>query len=307
MKQSRPRSRPRTGSRWPPPSSWPVSPASFAAVPAQEQPFKPTWNSLKNIRTPQWLRDGKFGIYTHWGVYSVPAQGPNATWFANKAYWGADSAERKYWEQTWGPIQKFGYKDFIPMFTGEKFDADAWADLFQKAGARFAGPVAEHHDGFSMWDSKLSEWNAAKMGPKRDILGELAKADQEARHEVRRGLPPRRGVGLLPDLRREPRLRRPALLRPLRAHPPEGRAADEGLPRPVGGQGGRGHRQVRSGPDLVRQRPGADPRLDQDGRPGPLLQQGRGAQEGGRRHLQAARPLPRRRACSTSSGARRPT
>jgi len=149
---------------------------ALAALSPKEQPFKPTWNSLRNVHTPQWLRDGKFGIYTHWGVYAVPAQGPNATWFANKVYWDPTSAERKYWEQTWGPLQKFGYKDFIPMFTGEKFDADAWADLFQKAGARFAGPVAEHHDGFSMWDTKYSEWNAAKMGPKRDIVGELARA-----------------------------------------------------------------------------------------------------------------------------------
>jgi alpha-L-fucosidase len=62
------------------------------------------------------------------------------------------------------------------MFNGEKFNADEWADLFQKAGARFAGPVAEHHDGFSMWDTKYSEWNAARMGPKRDIVGELSKA-----------------------------------------------------------------------------------------------------------------------------------
>ena len=62
------------------------------------------------------------------------------------------------------------------MFTGEKFNADEWADLFQKAGARFAGPVAEHHDGFSMWDTRYSEWNAARMGPKRDVVGELARA-----------------------------------------------------------------------------------------------------------------------------------
>lgn len=70
----------------------------------KERPFKPTWNSLKNVHTPQWLRDGKFGISTHWGVYAVPAQGPNATWFANKAYWDPASAERKYWERTWGPL-----------------------------------------------------------------------------------------------------------------------------------------------------------------------------------------------------------
>ena len=143
---------------------------------ATERLYKPTWNSLKNWRTPQWLRDGKFGVYTHWGVYSVPAQGPNATWYANKVYWEMNSPERKYQEQTYGPLEKFGYKDFIPMFTGERFNAEEWADLFQKAGARFAGPVAEHHDGFAMWDTKYSEWNAAKMGPKRDIVGELSKA-----------------------------------------------------------------------------------------------------------------------------------
>jgi len=141
-----------------------------------EQTYQPTWNSLRSWHTPQWLRDGKFGIYTHWGVYSVPAQGPNATWYANKFYWFPDSPERKYQEATYGPLEKFGYKDFIPMFKAEKFNADEWADLFQKSGARFAGPVAEHHDGFAMWDTKYSEWNAAKMGPKRDVVGELSRA-----------------------------------------------------------------------------------------------------------------------------------
>ena len=142
----------------------------------EEKPYKPDWASLKTHPVPQWLREGKFGIYTHWGVYSVPAMGPNATWYANIVYWEPDSPERKHQEQTYGPLEKFGYKDFIPMFTGEKFDAEQWADLFQKAGARFAGPVAEHHDGFAMWDTKYSPWNAAKMGPKRDVVGELAKA-----------------------------------------------------------------------------------------------------------------------------------
>jgi alpha-L-fucosidase len=90
---------------------------------------------------------------------------PNGTWYANHLYTNPNGPERKYHEATYGPLEKFGYKDFIPMFTGEKFNANEWADLFQKAGARFAGPVAEHHDGFSMWDTKYSEWNAAKMGP----------------------------------------------------------------------------------------------------------------------------------------------
>ena len=139
-------------------------------------PYEPTWESLRCHPTPQWLRDGKFGIYTHWGIYSVPAFGGNATWYSHNLYMDPDSEARKHHEKTYGPLNEFGYKDYIPMFTAEKFDADEWAELFQRSGARFAGPVAEHHDGFAMWDTKWSEWNAAKMGPKRDVVGELAKA-----------------------------------------------------------------------------------------------------------------------------------
>jgi len=82
----------------------------------------------------------------------------------------------EYHVKTYGGPEKFGYKDFIPQFTGAKFDADQWAELFKKAGARFAGPVGEHHDGFTMWDTQYSEWKATRMGPKRDVVGELAKA-----------------------------------------------------------------------------------------------------------------------------------
>ncbi len=78
-----------------------------------------------------------------------------------------------------GPQSKFGYKDFIPQFTAEKFDAGAWADLFKQAGAKYVVPVAEHHDGFAMYDSSFSRWCATKMGPKRDIIGELAGATRE--------------------------------------------------------------------------------------------------------------------------------
>jgi alpha-L-fucosidase len=146
------------------------------ATKASNPRFQPTWNSLRNLNTPPWLRDGKFGIYTHWGVYSVPAYGKNGTWYAHKMYTNPDSDERKHHEATYGPLEKFGYKDFIPMFKGENFDANQWAQLFKQAGARFAGPVAEHHDGFAMWDTKYSRWNAAKMGPKRDVVGELSNA-----------------------------------------------------------------------------------------------------------------------------------
>ncbi len=147
-----------------------------ADVPTQSLRYEPTWESLKQHRTPQWLRDGKFGIYTHWGVYSVPAHGTNATWFSYGVYRDEDGEYRKWHEENYGPLSEFGYKDYIPLFKAENFDADEWAELFRNAGARFAGPVAEHHDGFAMWDSRWSEWNAAKMGPKRDIVGELGKA-----------------------------------------------------------------------------------------------------------------------------------
>ncbi len=186
-----------------------------------EEPYKPTWNSLRNHSSPEWLKDAKFGIYTHWGVWSVPAfarvvrkddpphpykgislkqvkssktmfdsaeerlevieslitlrTGRDGTWYPFNMY-REGTAQYNYHVKTYGPPEEFGYKDFIPMFTAEKFDANEWAELFKEAGAQFAGPVAEHHDGFSMWDSKLTKWDAAEMGPKRDVVGELEVA-----------------------------------------------------------------------------------------------------------------------------------
>jgi alpha-L-fucosidase len=81
-----------------------------------------------------------------------------------------------YHFQNYGGPSKFGYKDFIPRFTAEKFDPDEWAEWFKLSGAQYAGPVGEHHDGFSMWDSAYSDWNAVKMGPKRDVVGLLEKS-----------------------------------------------------------------------------------------------------------------------------------
>lgn len=140
-----------------------------------DEKFKASWNSLRNHSTPRWFRDAKFGIYTHWGVYSVPACGPNGTWYPYNMY--IEGTEQyKHHLKTYGGPAKFGYKDFIPQFKAEKFNPLEWADLFKRSGAKFAGPVAEHHDGFTMWDTKHSEWNAAKMGPKRDVVGDLEKA-----------------------------------------------------------------------------------------------------------------------------------
>jgi len=137
--------------------------------------YEPSWNSLGRHPIPEWFKDAKFGIYTHWGVYSVPACGPNGSWYPHNMY-KKGTNQYKYQLKNYGPPSKFGYKDFIPMFKAEKFDAEEWAELFYQAGAQFAGPVAEHHDGFSMWDSKLNKWNAKNMGPHRDVVGELGKA-----------------------------------------------------------------------------------------------------------------------------------
>jgi len=137
--------------------------------------FKPTWNSLSSHQVPEWFKDAKFGIYTHWGIYSVPAKGPNGSWYPHNMY-KKGTEQYEYHVENYGDPSEFGYKDFLPMFKAEKFDANEWADLFLKSGAKFAGPVAEHHDGFPLWDSKWTEYDASEKGPERDIVGELEKA-----------------------------------------------------------------------------------------------------------------------------------
>ena len=136
-------------------------------------PFRPDWESLQKCEVPDWYKDAKFGIFIHWGAYSVPAFG--SEWYP-RAMYEVGSAEYKHHIATYGPQDKFGYKDLIPMFKAEHFDPAAWAELFKKAGAKYVVPVAEHHDGFAMYDSGLSDWTAAKMGPHRDTTGELGKA-----------------------------------------------------------------------------------------------------------------------------------
>ncbi len=142
-----------------------------------EGPYQPTWESLATYPIPEWFQDGKFGIYTHWGIYSVPAH--VTEWYPHGMYMKDGFRNKDFYgwhTKHFGPPEKFGYKDFLPMFTGEKFDADDWAELFLKSGAKFAGPCAEHHDGFAMWDSALTEWDCADKGPKVDVTGKLAAA-----------------------------------------------------------------------------------------------------------------------------------
>ncbi len=140
--------------------------------------YKADWSTLINHKVPDWYRDAKFGIFIHWGVYSVPAYGHE--WYARHVY--QQDYEKgglnfyKHHTEKYGPLKDFGYKDFVPMFQAQNFDPDAWADLFHEAGAKFVMPVAEHHDGFQMYDSQLSPWCATQMGPKKDIVGLLKEA-----------------------------------------------------------------------------------------------------------------------------------
>lgn len=143
-------------------------------------PYQDNWVSLSRYEVPAWYRNAKFGIFIHWGVYSVPAF--NNEWYPRNMYIQG-SPEYEHHIKTYGPHRNFGYKDFIPLFKAEKFDPDAWAALFEEAGARYVIPVAEHHDGFQMYKSDLSKWNAAEMGPCRDTTGELQEALR------RRGIP----------------------------------------------------------------------------------------------------------------------
>jgi len=134
-------------------------------------PFSADWASLSNYRVPEWYRRAKFGIFIHWGVYSVPAYG--SEWYSRCMYIQG-TREFQHHLETYGEHKNFGYKDFIPMFKAEKYNAAEWADLFAEAGAKYVVPVAEHHDGFQMYKSDLSHWNAYEMGPCRDTLGELS-------------------------------------------------------------------------------------------------------------------------------------
>ena len=150
-----------------------VAHSAAAGAPIPPGPFVPTWNSIQtNYHMPEWFRDAKFGIFIHWGIYAVPAHA--SEWYEKHMYGNPDIT--KWHTEKFGPPDKFGYKDFIPKFTCDKWDPDAWAALFKKAGAKVVIPTAEHHDGFALWDSTVNPWNAKRLGPHRDLIGDLGKA-----------------------------------------------------------------------------------------------------------------------------------
>ncbi len=141
---------------------------------ANDGPYRPDWATLNKYQQPQWYKDAKFGIFIHWGVYSVPAA--ENEWYPRNMYKPAEGAYKNFREHFAKGDESKGYKDLIPLFKAEHFDATEWAKVFKASGAQYVVPVAEHHDGFSMYDSGLSDWTVVKMGPKRDTLDELAKA-----------------------------------------------------------------------------------------------------------------------------------
>ena len=140
-------------------------------------PYSATWESLCSHKTPEWYYRGKLGIFVHWGVYSVPGFGNE--WYSRNMY-NPHRREYHHHREHWGDQKTFGYKDFIPLFRGEQFDPGQWAQIFRNAGARYVVPVAEHHDGFAMYDTEFNRWNSVNMGPKTDVMGGLKAACEEA-------------------------------------------------------------------------------------------------------------------------------
>ena len=138
--------------------------------------YKPEWDSLMENKAPGWFFREKLGIFIHWGLYSIPAY--SNEWYSRNMYRKGTEAFEHH-RKTYGEQKDFGYKDFIPLFTAKNFDPGEWMALFREAGAGYVFPVAEHHDGFQMYKSGLSDWNAFAMGAKRDILGELKAAAEK--------------------------------------------------------------------------------------------------------------------------------
>jgi len=143
------------------------------------------WSSLDTRPIPEWFDQAKFGIFIHWGIYSVPSWSPkrntvDTTGEAYAEWYGMlmqrpESAFHKHHMETYGP--RFKYQDFAPMFKAEHFDPEFWANLFKTAGAQYVVLTAKHHDGFCLWPSEYAwNWNSVDIGPHRDLVGEVKAA-----------------------------------------------------------------------------------------------------------------------------------
>ncbi len=144
-------------------------------LPVAPGPFQPTMESLTNYAYPDWFRDAKFGIWAHWGPQAVPMDGD---WYARGMY-EPGNGHYKYHTNHYGHPSEYGYKEIIPQWKAEKWDPDRLMQLYKKAGARYFVSMGSHHDNFFLWNSKLHQWNAVNMGPKRDVVGDWQKAAQK--------------------------------------------------------------------------------------------------------------------------------
>ncbi len=158
---------------------------ALSAIAHAAAPYEAKWESLDQRPTPDWYLDAKFGVFIHWGVYSVPAWGKHgeyAEWYWQRIHSQdpKDAAWMEFHAKNYGA--NFDYKDFAPRFTAELFDAKQWADVFARAGIKYVVPTSKHHEGFALWPSAEASrtwgrpWNAVEIGPKRDLMGELAEA-----------------------------------------------------------------------------------------------------------------------------------
>jgi len=143
--------------------------------------FEPSWGSLKEHECPEWFRDAKFGCWFCWvpGSLVTDQEAFKAEWFGRNMY-EAQHPAFQYMKEIYGDQKEFGYKDLIPLATMNRFNAHQVASLFKRAGAKFAGGIAIFHDNYAMWDSQVTRWNSMALGPKRDIMGELAQAVRQA-------------------------------------------------------------------------------------------------------------------------------
>jgi len=168
-------------------SSFLIACCTTITVHAQKY-YEATWKSLQNYQVPEWYQDAKFGIWTHWGLYSVPGfRGDHAAewyprWMYLKEYENGKpfnsydqrgAAIMEHHRKTYGDPAEFGFHDFAPLWKAEKWDPDAWAQLGIDSGAKFFTITGMHHDGFALYDSAFTEWDSVEKGPKRDLVGEL--------------------------------------------------------------------------------------------------------------------------------------
>jgi alpha-L-fucosidase len=158
---------------------------SFLLCTLHAQPYQNSWESLDKRPIPTWFEDAKFGIFIHWGVYSVPAwrklepglYASYAEWYYARVMYNKKNGGEEFHNKNYG--EDFEYRDFAPLFKAELFDPVEWADLFKRSGAKYVVLTSKHHDGFCLWPTQSpykKGWNSMEVGPKQDLVGELTTA-----------------------------------------------------------------------------------------------------------------------------------